>query len=453
MMNLSHRNAAHRLLMLAAGSAAVVLLAGTSLSAAGLSVDDKPVAAVAAATDPRLADFTAAADYSAKLGGRAVLVMHKGKIVFERYDNNWNANMPHPLASGTKSFTGVTAAIAIKQGLISGWDELVCDTITEWKTDPVKKDITLRHLLTLSSGLDPSDDTLGTSGGSRVLGPGTGSRQERNRGSREVSDKFKAAVTTESVAKPGARFEYGPSHYFAFGEFLQRKLTASKTLPPEQKTVMGYMQANLFDPIGLKVGRFGKDAAGNPNLPGGCMLTAREWVKFGQLVLQDGTWTGSDGKPVQVVDKALLAECMKPSATNKFYGFTWWLLRENGQTGTEGDGLGRLAGGGAGGVGGVGGAGGAGDDRGDLRARLRQAALSREASNDFPRPDGQPWNVFMAAGLGKQRLFVLPQEDMVIVRFAENGPEGRSFDNGEFLSLALGYKKDNKAAKPAKPGQ
>jgi hypothetical protein len=39
---------------------------------------------------------------------------------------------------------------------------------------------------------------------------------------------------------------------------------------------------------------------------------------------------------------------------------------------------------------------------------------------------------------------------MVIVRFAENGPEGRSFDNGEFLSLVLGYKKDAKQAKPDK---
>ena len=406
---------------------------GTAVAAIGVVRSDGPDTATNAQTgtvppESRTPDFVAAADYSSGKSGRAVLVMQHGRVVFERYDNDWKATKPHPLASGTKSFTGVTAAIAIGDGLISGWDELVCDTITEWATDPHKKLITVRQLLSLSSGLDPADDRLGggaTPGrsGKRIMGPGTGSKKDAERGAKPAPDKFKAAVTVQSVAKPGVRFEYGPSHYMAFGEFLQRKLTASKTLPESQKTVAGYMKAKLFDPIGLSVGFFGKDLAGNPNLPGGCFLTAQQWAKFGQLVLADGKWKQPDGSSKQIVRPELLAECFKPSKANPAYGLTWWLLRDDASTSAA-----AVADGGGGG------------SADDLRAGVRMRLLSREASANFKRPDGKPWEIYMAAGLGKQRLYVLPQEDMVIVRFAENNREGMSFDNGQFLSLALGIK-------------
>ena len=423
----------------------VLISVGTAIAASGVALavrlepatPSHPETKLTAPTVPtvpldgRTADFTAAADYSAGKSGRAMLVMQHGKVVFERYDNDWTATKPHPLASGTKSFTGVTAAIAIGDGLISGWDELVCGTITEWATDPDKKLITVRHLLTLSSGLDPADDSLGggaTPGrtGQRIIGPGTGSKKDAERGAKPAADKFKAAITTKSVAKPGSRFEYGPSHFMAFGEFLQRKLTASKTLPQSQKTVLGYMTAKLFDPIGLSVGFFGKDLAGNPNLPGGCFLTAQQWAKFGQLVLQEGKWKQPDGTSKQIVRPELLAECFKPSKANPAYGLTWWLLRDDASTGAIADG-----------------GGGSADD---IRANVRMKLLSREATAPIKRPDGTPWEIYMAAGLGKQRMYVLPQEDMVIVRFAENNKEGIGFDNGQFLTLALGIKPGAPAA-------
>ncbi len=45
--------------------------------------------------------FDAAANYSAKNSGRAMLVMRDGEVLYERYDNGWSATRPHPLASGT----------------------------------------------------------------------------------------------------------------------------------------------------------------------------------------------------------------------------------------------------------------------------------------------------------------------------------------------------------------
>ena len=54
------------------------------------------------APTPQTPNFTRAADYSTKLVGQAVLVQQGGQVIFERYDNNWYADAPHPLASGTK---------------------------------------------------------------------------------------------------------------------------------------------------------------------------------------------------------------------------------------------------------------------------------------------------------------------------------------------------------------
>ena len=426
----------------------LLLAMGHGLVAACLAQASKAVEPAGSVPKEARAEggYAAAADYSAKFSGRAVLVMHKGEIVFERYDNGWTELRAHPLASGTKSFSGVLAAIAIKQGLISGWDEVISETVTEWKADAMKKNITLRHLLTLSSGLDPTEDVLGTAGGRNSAIGDTSDRSARGIGSREAKDKFAASITVKSKSEPGKKFEYGPSHFYAFGEFLTRKLKASDKVPESQRTVMAYMQANLFDPIGLKVGRFGKDAVGNPNLPGGCSLTAREWSKFGQLVLKQGVWTKSDGTSAQVVDRALLADCMKPSSANASYGMTWWLL--NGDTGASAV----ADGGGAGGAGGPGALGAAGGS-GGARARIRDAMLRAEVGTAPARADGKPWEIYMAAGLGKQRLFVLPQEDMVIVRFAESTPAGRGFDNAEFLRLALGLKQQEEGEKPARRGR
>lgn len=371
--------------------------------------------------------FTAAADYSAERFGRAMLVMHDGEVIFERYDNGWSAARPHPLASGTKSFVGVLAMFAIQDGLIT-LDEKASDTITEWKADPAKSQITLRHLLTLSSGLDPADATLGTRGGSRVLGTGRNTAADRERGSRAASDRYDAILETPmsrtrsgEPATPGGQFEYGASHFYAFSLVLDRKLKASNL---EWKTTQDYFEGRIAKPIGMEVARLGVDRGGAPNLAGGAMLTAREWAKFGQFVLQRGTWANDKGEPVELLKPDLLEQCFVANEKNPAYGLTWWLLdAERASTSSE-----------------------VADSGGSIRDRLRDRALAREVglAQALVGPDGKPLKVYMAAGLGKQRLFVIPQHNLVIVRFAENGtptPGTKDFSNPEFLAKALGEAK------------
>ena len=172
----------------------VSLLGLSILAAAPMARAGQPDA-VAPASTP--SGYQRAADYSAGMGGRAVLILLDGVPIFERYDRDWKDNRPHPLASGTKSFAGVVAAAAVEDGLLA-WDELASDTITQWKDHPLKSRITVRQLLNLSSGLDPAEEILQGS-----FGPlrRPGARERSNE--RLADDRFEdfKAETIETWAR------------------------------------------------------------------------------------------------------------------------------------------------------------------------------------------------------------------------------------------------------------
>ena len=256
----------------------------------------KPTHSQDAVAEESTAAFRSAADYSRAAKGVAVLVMKRGEIVFEDYAPGWDSK-PHLLASGTKSFSGVMAVCAVEDGHLQ-LDEKVSDTIVEWKSDPKKVALTIRELLSLSSGIAGGDNG-------------------------KVPTYATAVKEANSVAKPGEKFLYGPIPYQCFGELMRRKLEAKNS----QDSVEAYLKRRVLEPIGLEVGFWRKDADGNINLPSGAFLTAREWAKFGELVRLKGKWKGK-----QLVESELLADCFKPARANAHYGMTFWLLNGNADT-------------------------------------------------------------------------------------------------------------------------
>lgn len=158
---------------------------------------------VQAAPTPDKAAYEAAAQYSAKQNGDAVLVLKGNQIVFEAYQNGYEATKPHVLASATKSFSCSIAVAAKMDGLLD-FDELASQTLTEWKSDPLRSRITLRQILNFTDGIDPATEAL--------QGP-------------ENPDKYNFILTLPLVT-PGTVFRYGPSHLTTFGAIMDRKLKA-----------------------------------------------------------------------------------------------------------------------------------------------------------------------------------------------------------------------------------
>jgi CubicO group peptidase (beta-lactamase class C family) len=261
------------------------------------------------------------------------------------------------------------AACAVHDGLLT-LDEKVADTLAEWKEDKRKSQITIRQLLSLSSGIDGGDN-------------GT------------VPSYKRAVSMAKATAEPGKKFSYGPIPFQCFGELMRRKLE------PKHESVEAYLHRRVLDPIGMKVGFWRKDADGNINLPAGAFLTPREWVKFGELVRRGGKWNENE-----LVPATLLEECFKRSPAQPSYGMTWWLLGGGDEESTE-----------------------AANGR-NIAPKAKRIMEERRKLSFQP-----PADTVAAMGKGKNRCYVIPSLEMVVIRMGDS--QGREFSDNEFLSKLL----------------
>jgi len=314
-------------------------------------------ACLATPANAQLPRLDAAAAYSAERRGMSLVVMQRGRVVFEDYPNGGGPDRGWELASGTKSFTGIMAAAAVQDGLLD-WDERAADTLSEWRGDERRR-ITIRHLLSLTSGV----------AGGPIARPPT----------------YADAISQPAETLPGERFAYGPTPFQIFGEIMRRKLSGDP---------LSYLQRRIFDPLDIAPTHWRRGADGNPHMPSGAGLAARDWARFGWFVLQ-----GGEGR----LDRGALAQCFLPSRANPGYGLSWWLLRPG------------------------------------LVAPGRGAGVEVDAT--LSQRFGP---IHMAAGAGDQRLYLLPERELVVARQAtgilqalmgrERGPR---WSDAEFLRALL----------------
>src|ERR1700730_7753674 len=320
------------------------------------------------AADIQPGNCARAAAYSENNRGFSTLVMQNGKTVFEHYANGGGPDMRCKIFSGTKSFWGVAALCAVRDGLIE-LDDRVADTITEWENDPRRSQITIRQLLNQTDGIEPAPHLHSDS----------------------IRDRDAVAVQLPLVAAPGSAFAYGPSHLQIFNELLRRKLNGRSTI--------SYISENVLSPLGLTSLEFKKDGRGNPLPASGFELSAREWARFGELVLGHGNYNGK-----QIVPASLLSQAFAGSGANPSYGLTFWLNRQS-PNAREIDYEKEL-------------------DLKWQRARWGGICFCRAA----------PPDMVVALGSNYERMFVIPSLNAIIVRQGWSA----KFSDAYFLRLVLG---------------
>jgi CubicO group peptidase (beta-lactamase class C family) len=160
-----------------------------------------------------------------------------------------------------------------------------------------------------------------------------------------------------------------------FGEVLRRKLEGRRQNP------LQYLEARILDPIGCRHGEWVHDGVGNPHLPNGCFISAREWAKYGWLALNRGRHAGT-----QIVDEGLFAETLQPSQANAGFGLNWWL-----------------------------------NTPGGFGSAVRQRAPEGSAGG-FIYNDGRT-DLFAALGAGRNGLYIIPSLRMVVVRQIQQAME------------------------------
>src|SRR5438046_9533106 len=112
--------------------------------------------------------------------------MQNGRTTFERYANGGSVGGRWTIFSGRKSFLGIAALAAVHDGLFR-LDDVVSDTITEWKSDPRKSQITIRQLLSQTDGVEAA---------SRLQRP-------------SIRDRNTMAIRLPSNAEPSGAYVYG----------------------------------------------------------------------------------------------------------------------------------------------------------------------------------------------------------------------------------------------------
>ena len=220
----------------------------------------------------------AAAAYARPRRGVSLVVMHRGRIIFEDYPNGGGADTGWELASGTKSFTGVIAAALVKDGRLA-LDEPAAETLPEWRADARKRRITIHQLLSLESG-------IAAAGGIGRPPP------------------YAEALNAAAEYDPGVHFEYGPAPFQIFGEIVRRKTGGDP---------VDYLTRRLFDPLDIAPTEWRRGGDGNSFMPQGAHFTARAWARFGEWVRGGGA---------DLVDPQALAQCFVPSHANPGYGMS-----------------------------------------------------------------------------------------------------------------------------------
>src|SRR6266513_1692076 len=228
---------------------------------------------MSAQADIRPEDCARTSKYSESKRGVSMLGMQNGRTIFEHYANGGSARGRWPTFSGTKSFWGIAALAAVRDGLFK-LDDLVSDTITEWKSDPRKSQITIRQLLSQTDGIEGA------------------SRLQRA----SIRDRNVMAIRLPIVAEPGSAFIYGPSHLQIFSELLRRKLKGRSSI--------AYFEEHVSNRLGLHHLNYKKDSLGNPLVATGFELTAREWARLGELVLGNGNYHGRQIVPAPLLRQA-----------------------------------------------------------------------------------------------------------------------------------------------------
>lgn len=242
---------------------------------------------------------------------RALVVMHKGRVVAERYGERYGPQTRHLGWSMTKSVTGVVIGMLIADGSLA-LDEPA--PLPRWQRagDP-RAAITVRQLLQMRSGLrhDEVADPAYTSDNARML-----FLEGRD-------DLARYAETQPLDADPGATFEYSTPGSVILADIATRSLTASDAAENRHAAMQGYLHDRLFAPLGMTSAVPEFDERGT--FVGGSMLsaTARDWARFGEMLRRGGVAENN----VRVVPQAWVRFMTTPSPRDPAYGAQIWLNR------------------------------------------------------------------------------------------------------------------------------
>ena len=279
---------------------------------------------------------------------RAFLVIHKDKIIAERYKKGFDKTSKFLGWSMTKSIMATVFGVLEYQNKVDVQQKA---PIESWQNDE-RKNITIHNLLQMNCGLEWDEDYGTISDATTML------FLER--------DMTKLPEEKELTDKINASWNYSSGTSNILSGILRKQFNS-------HQAYLDFWYSDFIDKIGMNSMIIETDLAGNYVASSYSWATARDWAKFGLLYLHKGNWNGT-----QIFKESWVDYVTTPTPTsNGRYGAQFWL----------------------------------------------------NAERKFP---NIPKNMFYADGYQGQRIYILPDQQLVVVRFGlEN------FDENTFLNNIL----------------
>ena len=237
---------------------------------------------------------------------QGVVIIKDGYVVGEAYFRGFEPTDRHTSYSVAKSFSSAVIGIAIDKGYITDIDEKVYAYYPPWQqpeTDPRKQQITIRHLLTMTSGIEWNEDDY-----------------YEDPSENDAFIMYSQPCLYEYVLDKPMAYTPGQTWYYSTGN---SELLTGIIEGATDSTLYQFALANLLTPVGLSDIGWYHDDSGHSCAGSGVVATVREFAKFGFLYLHQGEWDGR-----RIVSEAWIEQSLQPvSSEVTWYGYHWWLRR------------------------------------------------------------------------------------------------------------------------------
>ena len=242
-----------------------------------------------------------------------LIILHDGKMLFEKYWNGNTKDSKHIAFSVSKSYLSALFGIAIEEGLIKSIDDNVSIYLDDFEGTGYE-DVKIKNLLQMSSGIEFNEDYADPN-------------SDINRFARATAkgSSFRDFAKTLKNGKKQGTY----NHYVSLDTQVLGMILESVTDMPLRE----YLYKRIWSKIGTESDAYYiADKTGTDMALGGLNATLRDFSKFGQLYLNEGSWDGE-----QIVPKSWVLKSHTPDAPHLMpnagdlsssewgYGYQWWI--------------------------------------------------------------------------------------------------------------------------------
>jgi CubicO group peptidase (beta-lactamase class C family) len=239
----------------------------------------------------------------------SVLVVYRGRLIYERYFGAGGLDLLNDTRSATKSITALAVGAALEDSAIASVTAPAFDYLADlapFQNDaPLKRQVTIEDLLTMSSALD-CDDNVDDS-------PGNEDRMhEQQQWARWAVDlPIQAAYRRDASGR-------GPFAYCTAGAFLLGQIVQRAT----HQAVDQYIAQKILAPLGISAWEWPRSPTGEVMTGGGLRLRSRDLAKLAWMLVEDGRWAGRRIVPASWVRMAMTAH--RQANPEQEYGYLFW---------------------------------------------------------------------------------------------------------------------------------